>query len=154
MCQLSGCFERSAARGALNKPYARKAIDTADRSTGSGKRLGIRDLMRGVAYPFSNPFDLLISVVFLSSCVAGLTLFLDGSVLEGLASLVCAVILMAFSFDRLSLIHASIRNGSRLYWFGSRRRSTDEGGLLRCSGWAFAAYASSFGNIYRAVVCR
>jgi len=133
------------ARGALNKPYARKVIDTADTSIDSGKRLGVRDLLRGLAYTFSNPIDLLISSLLLSGCIVGLTLFLDGSAFKSLVTLACTLLLVIFSYDRLSLIYWNIKAGTRSNGSWSRRRAGFEGAFFRRSGRAIAVFASSFG---------
>jgi len=137
-------------QGALNKPYARKAIETASETELSNKKLGIRDVLRAVAYSFSNPIELAIASAFISLCVMGSALFLTGGVLTTLAALVCSLMLVVFGFEILSLTYSNIGEEKDRFRFFCRSASGGSG--IRRAGRAAAAFVSSFGLFIMLVI--
>jgi hypothetical protein len=141
------------AQGALNKPYARKAIETANETDLSNTKLGIRDVLQAIKYSFSNPVELAIASAFISLCVMGSALFLTGGILTTLAALVCGFMMVVFGFEILSLTYSNVSEGKGRFQFFRRGFGATSGGSgIRRAGRATAAFARSFGLFIMLVV--
>ena len=134
------------ARGALNKPYARKAIESAHKIDDATGKLRIRDFVRALIYPFAHPVDLAICSAFLIVCVLGMSLFLTGGLATTIAAIFSGLMTVGFGFDILSRISSNIEHGDRSKGFLPKRLYIDSADkLLYRLSRAGAAFFSTFG---------
>ena len=134
------------ARGALNKPYARKTMESANKVDDATGKLRVRDFLRALVYPFTHPVDLAICSAFLIVCVLGMSLFLTGGLVTTIAAVFSGLITVGFGFDVLARISSNIEHGDRSKGFLPKRLyidSTDK--LIYRLSRAGAAFFSAFG---------
>src|SRR5436190_6070642 len=97
--------------GALNKPYARKALQ-AEGASFFDSRLGRKEILDALTLPFRHWKDLLLCSVFFSFLVFGIGLTALGDISAIAASVSCCLIATALMSTIFWKVSQNIRNGN------------------------------------------
>jgi hypothetical protein len=140
----------SRTQGALNKPYARKTIDTDEKKKNpSDKKLRLLDIVDAIKYPFTFPADLVLCVVLFVIFYFGQSLFLLGGMMTVATALGSGLVSTMFNFGILTKILSNFTRGDFRESFRPHfHRQAFSGHFLRPFFLGVAVYLASFGLFF------